>query len=325
MSDNQTMEIRNARILEGIDISKGKGLEIGPLTSPILRKNEANIFYLDHMSTADLKKKYKNEPVTLEQIVDVDYVLKDNDLVKTVGRGKFDYVIASHVIEHIPDMLGWLKQVETILKPNGVVSLIIPDKRFTFDIGRRVSLPADVIGAHLDRLTRFSSAMMYDFATECKVEVETAEAWRDPETCFASPKRWDSQVVYKKCLDNLDPKLYVDCHCFVFTPLSFIEILRVAMQHKLLNFEVVNFLETQENEIEFYVTLRKIDTKKVSVKSQLKSLPVLPDEADKVKELEQQIEQLTHELELMTNSISWKATRGLRRAKQISKKLRGGK
>ncbi len=311
------MEVRNKRILKGIDVSRGVGLEIGPLSSPILSKSEANIFYLDHMSTPDLREKYKDEPVTLEKIVNVDYVLQENNLDQTVKGKKFDYVLASHVIEHIPDMVSWLAQLEGILRPEGVVSLIIPDKRYIFDISRRVTLPAEVVGAHLDKLGRFSSAMIYDFASECKVEVETTRAWRDPEFCLESPKRWDIEDAYRMCLDNLDPTKYVDCHCFVFTPRSFVDILKALMQHRLLNFEVVSFLETQENEIEFYVSLKKIDPKKVTLKHQLNSLPVFSEEVDPVKQLQQEVDRLQSALSLMTNSVSWKVTSPLRKVKSI--------
>ena len=51
----------------------------------------------------------------------------------------FDYVIASHVIEHAPDMIGWLRQVAGVLRTGGILSLAVPDKRFTFDEGRELT------------------------------------------------------------------------------------------------------------------------------------------------------------------------------------------
>jgi len=315
------MDIRKNRILHSINLDEGVGLEIGPLSTPIVSKEEANIFYLDHVDTQGLKDKYKDEPVVLEDIAQIDYVLKDSSLTKTFPKRRFDYVLASHVIEHIPDTISWLKQLNGILRPGGVVSLIIPDKRFTFDINRRVSLPAEVIGAYYDRLTGFTSAMMYDFAYECKTEVDTAAAWADPEGCRASSRRWSQAVVEGKLKDNLNPDKYVDCHCFVYTPASFVEILLAAIEHELLDFEVDYFLETQQNEIEFYVTLRK--PIKVVKKKQLASLPNFATPVDKTKELQLKVEQLEADLELMKGSISWKVTKGLRATKRIAAKARG--
>jgi SAM-dependent methyltransferase len=309
--------IRNKRILHSIDITKGEGLEIGPLSSPILSKDQAKVFYLDHESTEGLRKKYKNEPVELSKIVDVDYVLKDGKLAKTVGENKFDYALASHVIEHIPDTVRWLQDIEKILKPGGFLSLVIPDKRFTFDFNRRISLPADIMGAYYDQLTRFSSAMMYDFARECMLEVDTAQAWHNPEQYLTAPRRWSLEQVNDKCKRNLDPKQYVDCHCFVFTPQSFIEILRELIEQGLFNYEVAYFLETQEYELEFYVTLKKLDPKKINKRKQLATLPTIQPKKTKEEQLTEEAVILKQELMALKGSLSWRATKALRKIRNL--------
>ena len=61
------------------DIRDLKGLEIGPLTNPIVTPQDLNdlgeIHYLDHLSTQDLKNKYADDKsVEVEKIVDVDFV-----------------------------------------------------------------------------------------------------------------------------------------------------------------------------------------------------------------------------------------------------------
>lgn len=322
--------VRNKRITKAIDLAHGRGLEIGPLTSPVVTKDEGDIYYLDHLSVEDLKKKYEHEPVELDKIVQIDYVLHPEGLQKTVGNDRFDYVIASHVIEHIPDMVGWLHQIANILNDGGILSLVIPDKRFTFDINRRVSLPADIIGAHLDGYTRFSTRMMYDFASECMVEVETSDAWRDSQQFVDAPRRWDLNEVMRKCTRNIAGE-YVDCHCHVFTPASFIVILRHLIEQNMLPYKVVSFLETQENEIEFYVGLQKVNPKTVSKATLLKSLPPLPVEFSweqkRIRELESRLAEQTEEtiiakqeIEALKQSFSWRATKGIRKIKRrISK------
>lgn len=311
--------IRNERILHAIDTSsKYLGLELGPLSAPVLKKDEANIRYADHMTLEGLKEKYKNEPVVLSDIVAPDYVLADKTLKQAVGKQKFDYIIASHVIEHIPNTVAWLYELADILKPGGVVSLIIPDKRYTFDFNRRISEPADVIGAYYDQLERFSSAMMYDFASHCLPDLDTKKAWDDPEHIRKLKPRWSHKQVNEKLRHNLDPSDYVDCHCYVYTPASFVEILRALITERLLDFEVVYFLETQQYEIEFYVSLRKIDPKQTSTKQQVASLPVL-SEYNKITELEEQVAVLQQEIHALTHSVSWRATKGLRAVRSMRK------
>ncbi|MCY7273284.1 MAG: class I SAM-dependent methyltransferase [Phormidesmis sp. CAN_BIN44] len=72
--------------------------------------------------------------MNLSKIVDVDYVWGEKSLIDLLEtEAPLDYVIASHVIEHVPDFIGWLSEVRGILKPGGILSLAIPDKRQCLD------------------------------------------------------------------------------------------------------------------------------------------------------------------------------------------------
>ena len=312
---------RQELVLSAIDYSLGTGLEIGPLTSPILSKTEANIYYADHMSREQLKIKYKKAPVELDKIAPVDFVVK-RTLIEAVGDARFDYVIACHVIEHIPDTIRWLNDIASILKPGGILALAIPDKRFTFDIMRHPSTPGDIVGAYLDRQTRPSSAAMYDFASEARV-IKSKEVWARPLRDWSSkPHLFTPANVAEMCETNLKPTGYVDSHCLVFTPASFIKILRVLMQDGLTDFEVADFHDTNDQNIEFYVSLRKVRTSnaKRKMQKQLASLPRIPNEVtiQSLKRandtLNDQLRALESELTALRNSKSWKMSAPLRAA-----------
>ncbi len=47
-----------------------------------------------------------------------------------------DLLVASHVIEHVPDLITWLREIASVLKPTGQARLAIPDRRYTFDLLR---------------------------------------------------------------------------------------------------------------------------------------------------------------------------------------------
>ena len=67
-------------------------------------------------------------------ILPIDVVLGDRSIAEAlVDHPKFDYVVGSHVIEQIPDLVSWFTDVHSILKPDGPFRLAIPDRRFTFD------------------------------------------------------------------------------------------------------------------------------------------------------------------------------------------------
>lgn len=314
--------IRNKRILHDINIKKQEGLEIGPLTAPVVRKEDGSIFYLDHMSLEELKKKYKKEPVDLDKICPVDYVLKQNSVAKTVAGKTFDYVIASHVIEHVPDMVSWLNDLGAVLKPGGVLSLVIPDRRFTFDIQRSLTEPSEVIGAYLDKTKKFTSASLYDFAVNYAKDIDTASAWSDPEYYIKNPpkNRWTKQEAWDMCQDNLKPDVYVDSHCYVFEPESFLKILLELTELGLLQFELAYFLETQENELEFYVSLKKTTPSKKRKEAMLKKLQTAIPKKMTRSELIKQNEQLQRDLTDIIQSSSWKITQPLRKMNSFRKR-----
>ncbi|THI93750.1 hypothetical protein E7Z54_20625 [Nocardioides sp.] len=41
----------------------------------------------------------------------------------------FDWVFASRVIEHVPDLVGWLEQTESLVVEDGALVLVVPDRR----------------------------------------------------------------------------------------------------------------------------------------------------------------------------------------------------
>ena len=108
----------------------GKGLEIGPLHRPMVRHEKMDIDYLDRHTAAELRVKYSelgDLPLVDPQIID------DAETMETVPTGKYDFVIAAHVIEHMRNPLGALEQWARVLKPGGLIYLVVPDKRATFD------------------------------------------------------------------------------------------------------------------------------------------------------------------------------------------------
>jgi SAM-dependent methyltransferase len=137
-----------------------------------------DISYVDRTDRGEIRKWYKNDAtVDIEKIVDIDYVWGELTFKEAVGNErKFDYVIASHVIEHVPDMVGWFKEVADILKPNGILSLVIPDKKYTLDRPRRPSNSADLVDAYLCQMRKPFSRQIFDHFS-CVVETGGQNMW----------------------------------------------------------------------------------------------------------------------------------------------------
>ena len=274
------MMSRREKILSAIDPASQSGVEIGALMNPIVTRKMGDIAYVDHASRRDLQEWYRNDPnVDIDKIVDVDYVWGESSLEEAVGADrKFDYVIASHVIEHVPDMITWLSEVSTILKPGGILSLVVPDKRYTFDRLRRETVPADLIDAHTRRLRKPSSRQIFDHFSMV-VEANAQKLWDGEVEAQDLKKMFSDEAALNACRDAIDNDKYIDSHCWVFTPFSFFENLKTLIRLNLFDFELVEFSDTERGHIEFFVTLRKLDDalpQAARQERQLASLPPVP-------------------------------------------------
>ncbi len=153
---------RVAMLIKNLKLEK-QGLEIGPLHKPIVPKKGTGVLYADHLPTDKLHEKFSNdEHVSNDQIQDVDIVVGPSGIRDAVGSRRFNYVVASHVIEHIPNPLEWLNEIYGFLEPEGILSLAIPNKRYCFDRLRRLTTATDWIGAWLQKATKPTPVQILD-------------------------------------------------------------------------------------------------------------------------------------------------------------------
>ena len=254
--------------LKLIDCPNMRGLEIGPLHSPLVAKTDGDVSYVDFYSAEELRKRYEANTQTrphLDEIVDVDYVVKEGSSLAeaTKQAGPFDYIIASHVIEHVANPIGSLRDASSVLLPGGLISLVVPDKRFTFDVNRETTRPQDWIGWYLRDLRAPSYEQVFDFyahVTTIDGMVDTPGIWAGTAD-YAGVRRSDvpdpDAAAYSWCLHHYGTSEYIDVHAGVYTPEVFLSLLELSINLDLLDLEVAHFLPTQRNELEFYVTLRK--------------------------------------------------------------------
>ena len=267
-----------------MDINGRTGLEIGALDRPLVEQPvegaAGKIFYLDHLSAADLRRKYAADPaVDADRIVEVDFICPDGNILKSVGDQTFDYIVASHVVEHVPNPIQWLKDLFQILNPGGMLFLVIPDKRFTFDIQRPLTTFGQMVESYLNKRTippvsavydQFSSAMTVDGGGVWAGSVNSADvlpmgtstdAWSAAKTVHAD-------------------KTYFDVHVSIFTPWSFFEAIRKLIENDILYCQVGGFSDTRPGEIEFMVGLKKPETMADTTSDTcLASIPRLPFES----------------------------------------------
>jgi len=247
---------RKRRRLFGLTAPKGEGLEFGPLSRPLVLKSQRSVFYVDHCSREELVKKYPaGQHENIEGIVDIDYVMSDRPLSESVGERQYDFVVASHVIEHVPNLIGWLREVHGVLKPGGVLYLVIPDKRFTFDFSRNVTGWGELKQAEQENRRIPGLRCILDHFIHVR-KVDSWNSWDDYSANYSADFFHDDSYI-EKALNSYKKKEYVDVHVSVFTPWWFLYVMGLIEKEYGISFELKNFLTTQPHDLEFYVALKK--------------------------------------------------------------------
>jgi SAM-dependent methyltransferase len=250
---------RRGRILGDISLEADFGLEIGALHSPVARRPEAHVLYVDYAPTDVLRENFRH-PGDSADIVDVDIVWGNSSLRESVGQG-VDYVIASHVIEHVPDFIGWLREVRNVLKQGGTLCLAIPDRRFTFDFHRPVSTLGDMVEAYLQSRKVPAIRHVFDAAAFSRDQTH-GKVWIPGETVDGLPEETKGRLVPAIHLaqELVQTGEYRDTHCWIFTPASFLDIAESLSYLGYFDFEIEAFFPTRAGEIEFIVRLRAIES-----------------------------------------------------------------
>ena len=231
-------------------------VEVGPSFSPLAPKRDGwNTFVIDHAPRAELIEKYHDQ--TVDRIEEVDFVWTGGsiaDAVPVEQHGTFDAFIASHVIEHTTDVVTFLRAAETLLRPDGVVILAVPDKRKCFDFYRSLTGTADAIAAFLEKRNRHTVRTHIDYALNMALKDNgTVGAWsgRDTRPAIpANPLTDEAQWLGAAQLPH-----YADAHAWVFVPASFNLMILELSQLGYIDLRVEDSLDMDATE--FFVWLRK--------------------------------------------------------------------
>jgi SAM-dependent methyltransferase len=284
------------------------GLEIGALHRPIIKRDAFNsngsIYYLDYAPTSVLRENYINDPtVDLDDIVEVDFVCPNGDLEAAVGSKRFDYIVASHVIEHVPNPIKFLKQINMLLHPGGVLLLVIPDKRFTFDIQRPLSTFGDLLGRYFENTELPPVSAVYDHFA-CAMAVDGHKVWTGQLNAEELLPITDNAIAWRNAKQAHDEKIYHDVHVNIFTPQSFFDILERIVKNDLVLWEGVAFQDTQPGKIDFSIALEK--PKKDGEWNKQKCLSAFPEFSFKTSVLPHvaQVESLNRVLRDLTQTHS---------------------
>jgi len=247
------------------------GVEVGPFYNPVVPRSEGwQTTVVDFTDRAGLLQRAlssnQSDMIAMSsRIEEVDIVWSGGPLDQLCLKRRpegFDYFVASHVIEHIPNLIGFFSSLARLLRPEGIISLAVPDLRYCFDFYKAPTTTAGLLAAH--RADRQIHAAETIFEAEaCTSLVNGRGAWtREPFIIpMISGDLFAAYKVYREYIEAERQGLqtYKDAHCWYFTP-AYFEIVSFELNCLgLIDFDV-NWIEENEGS-EFIVQMKRSQNK----------------------------------------------------------------
>jgi SAM-dependent methyltransferase len=138
----KTVELRRDRHsvfgAKAFELCKGFGIEVGAVNCPF--DLDADVLYMDQHDSSVVFARHVNDP-NVTDVLPVSFVAK-RPPYDFLAVGSFDFVVASHVVEHLPNPLASIAEFIRVVKAGGIVYLVVPHKDYCFDRFRPVT-PVD--------------------------------------------------------------------------------------------------------------------------------------------------------------------------------------
>jgi len=191
--------------------------------------------------------------IDVDGIEHVDYVWKGEPIAEVVGgASKYEWMIASHVLEHIPDPIRFLQGVAEILTPTGRFSMALPDKRYCFDHFQPLSNTGALLDAFTEERVKPTAGQVFQYFAHC-AQLDGNIAWASGlggEVEFRHDLTMGTNG-WRGALDDAD--FGGEVHCWRFTPESFRLLIAELGTMGLIDLKIVDSRPT--NGSEFFVTL----------------------------------------------------------------------
>jgi len=224
---------------------KEPGVEIGAFKTPI---PSIKPIYVDRF------KEYAHEKTLADYYGDCgDLPFKDSSLA---------YVATSHVIEHVANPLSALLEWYRVLQHKGIIYMVVPDRRKTFDHPRPLTSIDHIIEDYKNKVTQVDGTHIEDFV----LGVDWSQfSPATPEHLIDEEK----QKLLNSYKENISKQFEINIHFHTFEPETVValfnkaaEVLNIAGEFKLI--EVIDaFPSSNPNGFLVVVEVHKAQTGKL--------------------------------------------------------------
>jgi len=142
----------------------GSGIEIGPGNHPFeLPLPGVHVQYVDRwraQESTELFPQLAEHSAFIEPDLIADF---NTDRLAPIADHSQDFVIASHVLEHLADPVGFLADIHRVLRPGGVALILLPDRHRTRDRDRSPTSLAHLVAEYEAGVDEISDAHLIEW------------------------------------------------------------------------------------------------------------------------------------------------------------------
>ena len=156
----------------------GCGVELGPGHAPFsVLKPGTTVRYIDRWQPRDNRDLFP-------ELGDAHFVKPDivadlnTERLTALQDGSQDFVICSHVIEHVAEPIGLIADVHRVLRPGGIALILLPDRHRTFDRNRAPTSLGHLVAEFQAGVTEVDPEHLEEFVEQTGGSLGSTEAER---------------------------------------------------------------------------------------------------------------------------------------------------
>jgi len=225
----------------------GDVLEIGPGHDPFPVAPGARVRYADRSVPGGRDKNWP-ELIGLPHGPAADFNINlDVDGLAAIPSDSLDVVIACHVIEHLANPIAAIREFERVLRRQGRLVLVVPDRNVTFDSVRQPTPLTQVLAKFHQAVTQVDEDEIKDYCSaiyyQPPIHPTAVREWHNPQ-----------------CLDTERIELHrrrsIHVHCW--SPEEFAALIAGLLADSLVSWKLVDlYFPEVPRHIEFGLVLER--------------------------------------------------------------------
>jgi SAM-dependent methyltransferase len=224
---------------------RGVGLELGPGHQPFPVPDGAEVVLVDQWVPSDSRALFYELDESVEFPMPDVVADLDTDRLRAIADDSQDFVVASHILEHLAEPLGLLEDIHRVLRPGGALLALLPDRRRTFDRTRYGTGVDHVVAEHQVGITVVDDDHIVEFILHADHLMRRSEG--------IEPEPLTSELIEAHRLRS------IHAHCW--TEDEFIDLLLYGIRDMGLGFRLVDGFSARVGRggWEFAFALQKVE------------------------------------------------------------------